>query len=1585
MSDAIDSGGGTPQRRKPRKLQKRQVVRGSVDESSNSTLMSPISQQDEEVAGHSEERGLFDRRDSDLTDLPVDDRGFLDDVRQDAPMGLEGDSMDEGEMRRHFMDVESSFLPEGASGEQGGRTGVDDTYLELGRPGHTEVMQQGLGSPRRSKWVEEQGREQQRGGSSEGEAETPADAYKTPASGLYEDDDEEEGGEEDGGHEDIEGEGSPSSPAQAAAHRTHARKISTASVTRITPARATSISVLSDGSDPQPGTPLVRPTSRGSTIRPGSSDGPEDVSLPRSETPSMLNLNGVHSMSPSRLNVRPSYMSRHASQQSSMSTSTMASLSSSGTAVNADYALQTGGAMSNSTTTLGQSRGRSELLRLPSFGSVVSYMDRDSDGPPTMSRGASNSMLTSRFGGRLDGLEEERPETPRASTFSMQAPTDTVLAQRVESIQVPETIARDFRARNRSPGRPSSSGGNGIGTQDRRRRTLTLKEQNSKIDKLTKENFDLKLKIHFLDQALQSRSDDGVKELIDKNVQFQTDLANERKESQNLRRKVRELERRVQEQEEGLKEALKRRTIEEDEQSDDDPTLQAEMHEEILYLRQQLDHFENKVTTLREEAMTKELEKRKMAEHMRSMAGNRDEASAGVKETMDMWQDLLNAETGRREQVEEDLRKLREELTSLRIERASPAAHKMMKQRSRPGTATDESTYTNGVNGAATDSSATLAESLKHENAELRRDLGAQTSMLTSRNRERERLQQEIEDLKLLQRKSDGGRSVTGESIFERSISRAHQRAPSRASDHTQATQVTEAERDDWDKKEGQLRDQNAELRLKFQELERTHGTHLQYVSALEGDFQEMEQELQEQAEDLQALQRERDEALHAFEDKESEIQKLEQEALGEIDKLTTEIESLEVQLQDAQKRSLKIQTKLENTTDGYKGLQGELREITQSVMNLEDEKQANMRTMQALEQHLAEAEDEIEKWELKCKELDQKSRKLEITQESLHSEINFLREEQEGDKIKIGELEDALNAAQQTIQDEQEKLRELEEAIVDERQQRDVLENQSKEEVQKVLDDLNTEGGRTKDEVRKLRRALSAKEVEASTWKQKLEELEQGFRSALGEPDGTKQSMLAEVERLQRELENTANALDRAKMDAADKDRLLRHRDGLLESTSLESRRLSDLLDKERSHRRHDMEQFEKSSRGQATHMREIAHHQSRVLELETAYSQDKRKMSALEQQFRDQLSERNNLLLALWNRLSTLCGQEWAQAHSQVNGENPSADVIQRNMTPFTKNVLAAVKTIEALIGSFKVRIRGIEKDLWRDYSTIEHNLDIRVRRMDALEAAVLDTQRAIAEKSAALEAEKQQLQQQQQSRPSAMRSMSSKSMMKNNDELNKLKSEVKTLKAELKFHRQHPSPMAQQMINNQTNLGPEHARRQSNGAGSVSNIGAGKSAPSPARAMVAQLLRHHSTSAVEQQLQSPGSRGGGHYDGGASEEGSSMRTDLPRPSQLQSQQHQPIVLATPPIQPSEQRWVHRLKELERRLKAEREARLLDRRGARQRLEEGRLENEELRGMLEREKGRRESGYFDEVGSVAGSERVESRAGTVVGREVD
>lgn len=1330
----------------------------------------------------------------------------------------DGNTLDESEMQKHLMDVESSFLPPDPTftNEQEAAKGFDDTYLELADP-QTVAKQRALRQSEAS------------------------DATRTAAS--------------------------PS--AVAASRITH-------------PAHQDNLELSESDTF---GKPLIDIASNSSLLN-------SNVD------------NSLSSVGSTTTRRRPEFLANRQAGQRMSQTSIAAFSDLSDVTVGLDG--------SNA-----RSIGSHEHTNLPTSRLSSTQDLAKMIGPENGT--ASSSKLG-------EGLLHKRlgiPAIPRVTSHQLDAPTETVLAARVESIQVPETVARDFRARNLFPSpakRPASSDGPGSTfAEDRPRRTLTLKEQNGKIDKLTKENFDLKLKIHFLDQALRSHSEEGVQELIDKNVQFQTDLTNERKEMQTLRRRLREMERKSKEQDEQLRnmqQQLQQQAAgSNDTRSENDGvTLQSEMHEEILYLRQQLDHSENQVTVLREEMLTEKLEKRKLADHMRSMAGTRAEDNNGIRETMDMWQDLLNAETERREQAEEDLRKIREELIALKIERASPTMMRgegrAVKRGGSRFTFTEDgrSDYANEANG--TDSSGTLVDQLKHENAELRRDLGAQTSMLTSRNRERERLQQEIEDLKMLQRKSDGARSVAGDSIFDRSVSRAHNRGQSRASDHTSAT---DAERDEWERREGQLRDQAAGLKLKYQELERTHNTHLQYIAALEGDFAEIETELNEATEDLKALSAERDEALQSAEELQQEYDRLEQEALDEIDKL-------EKELQTTQAHRKKYQTRLEQTNDSYRGLQGELREITQTVMDFEDQKQTSLRTIETLERQVAEGEEEMARWEQKCKELGEKGKKLEITGESLLSEVTFLREEQESDKIKIGELEDALNAAQQTIQDEQEKLKELEDAIVDERQQRDVLENKSKEEVQKVLDGLNTENAKTKDEIRRLRRGLSSKEVESTSWKSKLDDLESAFRQALGLTDGTKQSMLDELDRLQSELEHTASSLDRAKMEHADKDRLLRHRDGLLESTSLESRRLSDLLEKERAARKHDLDQFEKATRGQATSLRQVQQYESRIMELESGSSQHKRKLAVLDQQYRDQLTERNILLLAIWNRLSTLCGAQWSQNHALINGELPSAEVIARSLPAFHKNVLGAIKTIEGVVGNFRTRIRSIEKELFKDYQILEHNLDMRIRRMDSIERAVIETQARMAE-------EAERVQQQTEMRPTTARTLSARSI-RGTEETGKLRSEVKLLRAELKIHRQHPSAMAQQLIHQQNFQSSQHARH-------MSRDSSGFKPPSPARQIVASLLRTHSNSSATEPLASPDeevSAGSG--------------------SRLQS-----IDLAPTQAQPSEQRWVQRLKEMERRLKAEREARLLDRQGARQRLEEGRLENEELKMMLERERLRRES----------------------------
>ncbi|KAG9700448.1 SMAD/FHA domain-containing protein, partial [Aureobasidium melanogenum] len=382
-----------------------------------------------------------------------------------------------------------------------------------------------------------------------------------------------------------------------------------------------------------------------------------------------------------------------------------------------------------------------------------------------------------------------------------------------------------------------------------------------------------------------------------------------------------------------------------------------------------------------------------------------------------------------------------------------------------------------------------------------------------------------------------------------------------------------------------------------------------------------------------------------------------------------------------------------------------------------------------------------------------------------------------------------------------------------------------------------------------------------------------------------------------QDELENTIVDLSEAKAQLAEKDRLLRNRDQLLESSGLESKRLSEMLEKERSLRRKDLHQFEQSQRGNSTNARMMAQHESRALDLETARSQDRRKMLQLEQQYRDQLVERNQLLFNLWTKLSNLCGNAWASHHSSVNGEPTSIDSISRNLQPFTHNILSAIKTIETLMSNCKAQIRSVEKNLRKDYQVLEQNLDVRVKKMEFLERAVKDAQSAI----------EVQAQESAQLRSQQNMNRSSKTSI---EETAKLKQEIKILKAEIRFHKSAA----------EKTTGKDAADRKD-----TSNQ------LTPRASMANSLLRHHSSSAIEV---------------------------------LQGQNQPPataknpsIVIATPPIQPSEQRWIHRLKELERRLKAEREGRLLDRKGARQRLEERDSQLEDLRGMLERERDRRGS----------------------------
>jgi len=1414
----------------------------------------------------------------------------------------EGDTyLQEREMRRRLEDVDSTFLPEISPA---GHARTDDTPM-FGRPHSNsriaEVLQDEPDRPDRA-GLEDEDRSHS--------PATPPESYQTPAPGRSELPSGRNSPETaiDHGHYNTSSlETMSSSPTAAAAARTVSRAVSIASM---------------DGgyetADDSKGGIMLEHPERDSTTdheaTPRKIQSESISSRMSSPTPTknqeaqgpLEAANGHDTdLGSLRENKRPKFLnSRRASQRSSYSSYTTTSTEGgSDVTLGADFALQSGGAVPQRGSLTSRPP---DFTRSISLGSMASGISDLSDREDRMKSTESNLHTLDEEGDatREDTLragEDSVPETPRAASGRLNTPTDTVIAQHVRDIEVPATMAREYRNRHASP---EKRNGAPIPSAGRNGKSLTLKEQSSTIDRLMKENWDLKLKINFLDDALSRRSDEGVKAMISENVDLRTAKFKAAKEMREMKRAQRDLERKMKEKSDELAKKMEA-PVHEEKPAGPDPEEFQFMENELTYFRERVMTYEVEIEKMRHESFAQEREKKRLAEVLKRVGESNGGADIGVREEVDMWKDLLDAETARREQADEDNRRLRDEIRRLKSDASSTTTnnhaanvYNVSRRQKLSSTVSynsisDREPDRNAMSSAA---SSTLVEQLRHENAELRREVGAQTSMLTSRNREKERLYQEIEDLKLGAR--HGTRSIAGDSIFDRSASRAQGRPASRASDQTRITQMSDAERDAYELKNGQLRDQNAGLKLEVHDLTRKLEElldELEQLDTVKIEHEELkhlyDNDVGLATDDLKAMQGERDEALRIQEDMEAELHDLKAEGNERIGALEEEVDHKNQELQH-------LHNELSNHAEDSEALRKELRTLSESILRVEEDIEVKTKRIRDLQLELEELGHEADAMDKDFREERDKTTKLTVQQESGQSEIAFLREEQDGDKIKIGDLEDALNNLKASLSSEKDRVTDLEAQLAEERHQREVIGGKEKQEVQKIMNDLNRELSSGKDELRLLKKNLQSREIEATSLKERLTELESNLREVLNDPNGTRSSFLTSITRLQKDLESTISELDTAQHNLSEKDRLLKNRDSLLESHGLESKKLSELLDRERQGRRADKAQHEQWQKSHQHTSRTVSQKDVRITELESSQQSSRKKLSTLEAQFKDQLSERNTLLLTLWSRVSSICGSDWQHHNSLVSNHLPTLEVLANgSMLPaFSRNVLNAVKYVESTIIAFQGRIRTIERELWTEYQSLEHTLDARIKKLDRLESTV-QSHRISGTFTAA-------------------------------PEIAKLRGENRLLKSEL------ATLQKQEM----------HARNASRASNHRPSTSIDRSAPPPT------LARHHSSSAVE------------HLSNAMDPTSPSHGTSSSRQGNHDNE------IVSQPIEPTQQRWIHRLRELERRLKAEREARLLDRSGARRRLEEGAEENRRLKGELERERVRR-------GGSIAGGE---SRAGS-------
>lgn len=1035
----------------------------------------------------------------------------------------EGNTVDEKEIRRKLMDLDSSFLPGTSPAAQIRKSGADDTYVFGGVHSRPESPSDQPGMDEEKLDVDTQ----------ESPA-TPPGMYKTPAPGREEM--AQQYSSHDTNHPDQFNTSSletmSSSPTAAAAARTVSRVVSMGSTRSYATADDTHASGVplqyEAGTSPSDhdATPKKATDNLVSSPRDGSPT-PTKPATEQEDERADEDDQAESRPSPRGARQRPAYLnSRMASQRSSYSSySTTSTEGASDATVGAEYALQSGGSVPYEGSLNSRPSLTSRSITLGSMASGITnlFEDDDNDRPTgDASEGLNTLDEEADVKTRDKSHNDEAPQTPKNNNHDIHTPTETVMAQHVKDVEVPATMAREFRDRYR-PDSPEKRNGAPTPSANRHGKSMTLKEQSNTIDKYMKLNWDLQLKITFLNQALNQRSDEGVKAMISENVELNTARVNLAKEIRELKRSVRALERDLERKNDDLAKMTKA-AQEAEARVGPTPEDVQELENEVTILREQVTKYEFEFDRMRHDTVRQENEKRRMAEMLRS-ANRRGGSDIGVQDELTYYRDELEAETARREEADEENRRLREEIWRLQgdarsaMESQYPGSSFHTKN-GRPSSAaisqSGRSDRVLGFNGSASAASSTLVEQLKHENAKLQRETRAKESMLTTQNREKENLYQEIEELKLAARRGDGTRSITGESIFERSVSRAHRRTASRASEAPAGTHLSDAERESYETQNGELRDQINELKLEIQDM--TQKLEECYVELRQYDALKVENEKLQQAydnelgvatEDLQSLQAERDEALQVQEqlDAELEEQRLRFEDLQA--EAGDRINSLDDELDQKTQEMERMQNDLSNQAEQAEALRTEVRSLSERIIRISEDMAAKTKKIEDLETEVEASTNETDQIHRDRAELRDQHERLSVQHESSQSQLKFLREEQDGDKIKIGELENSLSNVQNKLESESERAKELEQRLAEERHQREVVGSKEKQEVQKIMNDLNREASAAKDESRQLKTSLQSTEIELTTWKERLLELESHLRETLGDSNGTRSTFL--------------------------------------------------------------------------------------------------------------------------------------------------------------------------------------------------------------------------------------------------------------------------------------------------------------------------------------------------------------------------------------------------------------------------------------------------------------------------------------------
>ncbi|KAJ8519236.1 hypothetical protein ONZ45_g3793 [Pleurotus djamor] len=748
---------------------------------------------------------------------------------------------------------------------------------------------------------------------------------------------------------------------------------------------------------------------------------------------------------------------------------------------------------------------------------------------------------------------------------------------------------------------------------------LTLRDQEKHIDHLKKENFDLKLRVHFYEDRLQQMAPEQVEAVIKQNISLKIEVQSRGIEIKKLKKTVSHLEREMERFQRGVGGSQAR-----------ERELEEKLEEREMELR--------------------ELRRRRSGQGMDDLAlRDAETRNAELEEQLDSLKGLLEENADEIERLQELLeRRVDESMTS----EGGQSKKERMKRR---------------------------VDELESENDNLHERLDEHVNIISQVENERDDALDRVEEL-MLELEAER-RKREAESV-ERSQSRA---------------QILE----DIEEREAMQDDLNG---LKDK------------LAAVTIELAQREDDLELRTRDIDQLILDHQQDLEANDDA-----------------WRSEVEELRIQKDNLSDSLADREAVIEGLRVQIAGFQAEQDSIDEAIRQLEDrmaskdeEIAASKATVEKLHDQLFETEDEADR----LKELIERMRE----EEDVEREVSYALKEKiatlKADLDEITAAYDSLHAEALAHRERQEELAQHSEALASQLLKEQQLREQA-------AADLDTADREHEDELRRERRAREAKESALQSTLNDLARTQslltqresdlQAVQTALqtieaeskraGETHTTARfSLQLEVDRLKRDVERLEDELARARKELDDKEGKGRDRDSVLDKLHAENRDLSTQLASQTQARLNLSDKLDTTQASLKTAENQVAALKTRISELEDRLSKDQRSLLNAENQYRDQLTERNTLLLTIYQYMDKILGVDKTPKKGGQAETKPFT-----NFSVFHDNLITRLKALCQIQLDFDKRCKEVEAKFNEKLTDMRKQLDHRWKQIDKFEASV------------------------------------------------------------------------------------------------------------------------------------------------------------------------------------------------------------------------------------------------------------------------